>query len=148
MNMHQKTTAYASFFEVVIYRCKKQWSVIIFMTKPNYLGIDTSKRKWAWCKTMKIYSFINMLKYLWIDTNKHEWAWCKTMKSWRFSLQYSSQILYSLYIPSIYVGVWCTFFVHSLSHKILICTIFLYKIYAKLVFCIIFVFILYSFPTQ
>ena len=55
------------------------------------------------------------------------------------------QILYNLYIFSIYVGIWCTFFVYSLSYKILISTIFVYKIYTNLVFCIIFVYILYSF---
>ena len=53
------------FFEAVIYRCKKQWSVVIFMTA---------------------------LKYLWMYTNKREWALWKTMKTRRYSLQYSSEV--------------------------------------------------------
>ena len=51
------------FFEAVIYRYKKQWSVIIFVTAR---------------------------KYLWIDTNKHEWARRNTMKMWKYSLHTSS----------------------------------------------------------
>ena len=61
-----------------------------------------------------------------------------------FSL-YFVQVLCRLYIFCMYVGIWCTFFVLSVSNEILICTIFVNNIYPKLVFCMIFVYILYSF---
>ena len=35
MNILQKMVVYASFFEAVIYWCKKQWNVVIFMTALN-----------------------------------------------------------------------------------------------------------------
>ena len=57
------------------------------------------------------------------------------------------QVLYILYNFCIYVEMWCSFFVHLLSYKVLICTIFVYKTYTSLVFCIICVYIMYSFWT-
>ena len=51
------------YFEAVIHRRKKQWSVWWFMST---------------------------LKYLWIDTNKGEFTQCKTMKTWRYSRHTSS----------------------------------------------------------
>ena len=69
-----------------------------------------------------------------------------------FSLHFA-QVLYSLHIFCMlasYLGIWLfdvpTYFVHSISYKILICTIFLYNIYiyTKLVFCMVFLYILYS----
>ena len=64
-----------------------------------------------------------------------------------FSLKFV-QVLYSLYIFCIYVGISCTFFGHSLSYKILICTIFVYKVNTNYVFCMIFVYILYNCCTK
>ena len=57
------------YFEAVIYWCKKQQSVVIFIYR---------------------------IEYLWIDTNKREFIQCKTMKCRLYSLQYIS--LFTIYL--------------------------------------------------
>ena len=66
----------------------------------------------------------------------------------RFWSKLCASFVYFVHFLYICRNVMYSFFVHSLSYKILICTIFLYKIHTNIVFYIIFVYIMYNFCTN
>ena len=138
---------------IILHMCTKNynqmmygsWDMVRHGRTDKWTNGKSDTYRWVpHLKTYKgsfIYLVVSVLYSLYIIC-MHKKHTFQVSSSFQFAL---CAVLYSLYIFCMYVGIWCTFFLYSVSYEILICTIFVYSIYTKLGFCMIFVYILYSF---